>query len=89
MHDALPVHRSSPTRATAARIAVLIPSLAGGGAERSMLNLAKAFIERGRKVDLLVCQNKGAYVNSIPSGVQLVALDSVGHLRGRLAALRG
>ena len=53
-----------------------------------MLNLAKAFIERGRKVDLLVCQNKGAYVNSIPSGVQLVALDSVGHLRGRLAALR-
>ena len=88
MSDAPAAQRGSPNSGTAGRIGVLIPSLEGGGTERSMLNLAKAFIERGRKVDLVVCRMKGAYVDSIPSAARLVALGSAGRVRGRLAALR-
>lgn len=80
--------RVSPDSTVAARIALLIPSLEGGGAERSTLSLAKAFIERGREVDLVVCQAKGAFLDSIPRGARLVALYSSGSIRARLAALR-
>ena len=71
----------------ASRIAVLIPSLDGGGAERSMLNLVHAFLERGRKVDLVLCRAKGAYLKNIPAQARLVVLESAGDLGGRLAAL--
>jgi glycosyltransferase involved in cell wall biosynthesis len=71
----------------AGRIAVLIPSLDGGGAERSMLNLVNAFLERGRKVDLVLCRAKGAYLENIPTQARLVVLESAGDFGGRLAAL--
>ncbi len=71
----------------ARRIAVVLPSLEGGGAERSMLTLVRAFLEHGREVDLVVCRLKGAYVNSVPAQARLVVLESAGLLRGRLAAL--
>ncbi len=82
----------SPADAThtdvqARRIAVVLPSLEGGGAERSMLTLVRAFLERGREVDLVVCRLKGAYVNSVPTQARLVVLDAVSRLRGRLSAL--
>ena len=50
----------------AQRIAVILPSLEGGGAERSMLNLCRGFIAQGRQVDLVLCQAKGAYMGQIP-----------------------
>ncbi len=71
----------------ARRIAVLVPSLEGGGAERSMLTLVRAFLERGREVDLVVCRLKGTYVDSVPPQARLVVLESAGRLRGRLSAL--
>jgi glycosyltransferase involved in cell wall biosynthesis len=71
----------------ASRIAVLVPSLEGGGAERSMLNLVHAFLERGRKVDLVLCRAKGAYLENIPAQARLVVLESEGDFGGRLAAL--
>ncbi len=72
----------------AARIAVLLPSLEGGGAERTMLKLAKAFLERRREVDLIVCRVKGDLVDSVPSGARLIGLESSGRFRGRFDALR-
>lgn len=68
----------------ATKIAVLLPSLEGGGAERSMLNLIKGFLEQGRKVDLVLCQAKGAYLDQIPAGANLIELNATGNLRTRL-----
>ena len=70
----------------AQRIAVLLPSLAGGGAERSMLHLIQSFTEQGRVVDLLVFRPEGAFVNSVPDSVRLVELKPTAGIRGRLMA---
>lgn len=81
------VTRTPVVSAQANSIAVLIPSLDGGGAERSMLNLVNAFLERGRKVDLVLCRAKGAYLENVPTDARLVVLESSGYFGGRLAAL--
>ncbi len=79
----------SSAGAPAARIAVLLPSLEGGGAERSMLNLVRGFMAEGRAVDLVVCQAKGAYLAEIPVGANLIELEAVSGLRARWSALPG
>ena len=38
----------------AARIAVFLPTLGGGGVERVLLMLAEGFVQRGLSVDLLL-----------------------------------
>jgi len=78
-----------PTETRAARIAVLLPSLEGGGAERSMLNLIKGFLAQGRTVDLVLCQAKGALIRDIPEGANLVELEAVNGLRARWMAATG
>lgn len=55
-------------------IALLMPSLEAGGAERVMLHLARGFRERGLAVDLVVFKAGGAFANDIPEGVRLVNL---------------
>lgn len=45
------------------RIAVLLPSLNGGGAERVALFLVETLAQAGYAVDLLVAVNRGAYVD--------------------------
>jgi len=72
----------------AQRIAILLPSLAGGGAERSMLHLARSFTEQGREVDLLLFRRKGAYMNSVPESVRVVELEAGTSPGGRLLAAR-
>jgi glycosyltransferase involved in cell wall biosynthesis len=75
--------------ARAERIAILLPSLEGGGAERSMLNLAKAFLAQGRTVDLVLCQAKGAYMGDIPRGATMIELPPTSGLQTRsLVALK-
>jgi len=58
------------------RIAVFLPNLAGGGAERMMLHLARGFVERGYRVDLVLARAEGPYMDEIPDGVDLVTLDA-------------
>jgi glycosyltransferase involved in cell wall biosynthesis len=53
-----------------------MPSLAGGGAERIMLNLAAGFVARGYGVDLAVAKAGGQYRGSIPGSVRLVDLGT-------------
>ena len=81
---------STGTRAN--RIAVLLPSLQGGGAERSMLNLVQAFLARGRAVDLVLHQAKGEYLAEVPKGATMIELDATGDLQSRwiaaMAAIR-
>lgn len=75
-------------RTSARRIAILLPSLAGGGAERSMLNLAGEFLARGREVDLLLFRREGPYLADVPDGCRVVEIPPGPGLGGRwLAAM--
>lgn len=75
-----------PDMGVAKRIAVLLPSLAGGGAERSMLNLIGAFLQQGREVDLLLFRREGQYLDSVPDGARVIELAAGSALRGRWLA---
>lgn len=57
-------------------IAMFIPALSGGGAERVFLNLAHSFIKKGLKVDLILCEVKGPYLKDVAYGVNIVDLMS-------------
>lgn len=57
-------------------IAFLLPNLGGGGAERVALTLAKAFIERGHEVDLVVMERSGQLLDAVPPGVRLIELKA-------------
>lgn len=77
-----------PVPKRAGKIAVLLPSLEGGGAERSMLNLVKGFLAQGREVDLVLCRAKGAYLDQVPDEVSMVELEATGGFLTRwLAAM--
>ena len=56
------------------RIAIFLFSLAGGGAERVMLQLASALAQRGVAVDLLLIRKEGPYLNQVPPAVRIVDL---------------
>jgi len=63
----------------AMKIALFIPTLGGGGAERVILTLAEAFIQHGLKVDVVVSTTRGAYGAlraDMPAGARLVDLDT-------------
>ena len=59
---------SKPT--TSMRIALVIPHLGGGGAERSTLKLARGLLSRGHKVDLLDFGNTETLAHEIPAGTR-------------------
>jgi glycosyltransferase involved in cell wall biosynthesis len=56
------------------RIALFLSSLSGGGAERIVLELARALAQRGYPVDLVVCRLAGELVSEIPGGLRPVEL---------------
>lgn len=55
-------------------IALLLPSLAGGGAERMTINLARGLVERGCRVDLVLGQARGAYSELVPDAIRRIDL---------------
>ncbi|MEA3312457.1 MAG: glycosyltransferase, partial [candidate division WOR-3 bacterium] len=57
-------------------IALFLPSLRGGGAERMMLNLARGLAERGLAVDLVLAKAEGPYLNQVPSEVRVIDLGA-------------
>lgn len=61
-----------PTRSL--RIALVIPNLGGGGAERSTLKLARGLLSRGHKVDLLHFGNTKTIAHEIPPGTRRIKL---------------
>ena len=69
-----------------ARIAFLLDSLSGGGAEKVILNLASGFARAGNPADLLICKMRGALLCQIPSNVNVVQLKATSPLRGAVAA---
>jgi glycosyltransferase involved in cell wall biosynthesis len=65
-------------------LAVFVRSLAGGGAERNMAQLAGGLAERGHRVDLVLARGGGAFAGEVPPGVRCVDLG--GPRWGRMAA---
>ncbi len=55
-------------------IAIYIPSLKGGGAERVMVILANEFTEQGFRVDLVLASATGSYLTEVNSRVNIVDL---------------
>lgn len=56
------------------RLALFLPSLRGGGAERVMVHLARGFAERGFQVDLVLAKAEGPYLAEVPPSVRVVDL---------------
>ena len=58
------------------RVAVLSPTLAGGGAERKALFIASGLLERGHEVDILVHRLVCHYPDEVPRRVRLFYLSN-------------
>lgn len=56
-------------------IALFVASLAGGGAERVMLNLAEYFVSKGYKVDLILAKYEGQLIDFVPDKVRVIELE--------------
>ena len=58
----------------ARHIALFLPSLRGGGAERVMVLLANGFVARGHRVDLVLARAEGPYLDEVAAGVRVIDL---------------
>ena len=58
------------------KVAFFLPSLRGGGAERVMLNLAKGLLDKGIKVDIVLCRAEGEYLSKTPKEIRVIDLNA-------------
>ncbi|ROH93400.1 glycosyltransferase [Stagnimonas aquatica] len=65
-----------PSALPVCRIALFLPSLAGGGAERAAINLAAGIAARGYSVDLVLARAEGAYLGQVHPSVRVVDLGA-------------
>ena len=72
---------ASPTR-----LALFVPSMRGGGAERVTLTLAQEIVKRGYAVDLLLAQAEGPHLAEVPKAVRLIDLNAT-RMMGSLPTL--
>ena len=70
------------------KIALFLPDLSGGGAERMMINLAHGFVNLGAEVDLVLIRKEGTYLSLVPSSVRIVDLGAGRTIRS-ITALAG
>jgi len=54
-----------------ARIALVLPTLVGGGAERVNLSLARVFLARGYRVDIVLMKAEGELLGMVPEGARI------------------
>ena len=57
-----------------ARLAILIPDMRGGGAERVVLALIEGFLKRGHEIDLILLQRRGELLELVPPAVRITDL---------------
>lgn len=57
-------------------IALFLPSLEGGGAERVTVNLARGFASRGHQVDIVLASRTGPFLAAVPANVRVVDLGA-------------
>lgn len=62
--------------ASGTRIALFLPDLGGGGAERVALALLQGFVDEGHAVDLVLAKRRGALLPLVPQGVEVIDLGA-------------
>jgi glycosyltransferase involved in cell wall biosynthesis len=67
------------------KIAFFLPSLAGGGAEKTALVIGAGFLERGHQVDIVLAKAQGELMSSVPPEAKVLNLGAF----RTLAALPG
>lgn len=65
-----------PTRRDDKHVALYLPSLRGGGAERVMVTLANGFAVRGLAVDLVLAKAEGPFLGDVAANVRVVDLGA-------------
>jgi glycosyltransferase involved in cell wall biosynthesis len=63
------------------KLTFFLNDLAGGGAERVMLNLANGFASQGEAVDLVLARKEGSYLSEIDRRVKVIDLKATSLLR--------
>ncbi len=61
-------------QSTGPRIAIFLPSLEGGGAERVYINLANRFVASGLPVDMVLVWARGPYLSELDARIRVVDL---------------
>jgi len=56
------------------KVSLLVANMNGGGAEKSMLNLAKGLHKRGINTDLVLCEAEGEYMSQAPDYLNIIDL---------------
>ena len=56
------------------RLALLLPDMGGGGAERVALTLINGFLNRGYQVDLILLQSRGELLSLVPDQARVIDL---------------
>ena len=71
-------------------VALAIPHLRGGGAERTVARIARGLMERGHAVDVVVFRGETAVGNELPKQVRLIVLkpEPEGWFRNRRLIMR-
>ena len=82
-----PGDTGSPVPGASRRIALLLPNLAGGGAEACMVRTAAALLRRGFAVDFVLCERTGPLLAAVPPGARVIELPSVPMPLARALAL--
>ena len=57
------------------RVALLLPELVGGGAERVLLEVAHGLLEHEIDVDIILVRSGGALRDSVPNGARVIDLN--------------
>lgn len=57
-------------------VAIFMPSLAGGGAEKMMINIARSLTEQNYEVDLVVSKAEGEWLSALDNHIRLIDLDA-------------
>ncbi|MGO2055300.1 MAG: glycosyltransferase [Halomonadaceae bacterium] len=73
---------------SATRLALYLPSLRGGGAERVMVLLANGFAQRGYAVDLVLASAEGPYFKDVDEAVRVIDLKAGRVIKSLLPLVR-
>lgn len=73
---------------TQKRVAIFMPSLFGGGGQRSMVNLAHGMADSGYAVDLVLAQVEGPFLEEVREPVRIVDLKASRALTSLPALIR-
>jgi glycosyltransferase involved in cell wall biosynthesis len=58
-------------------VAILLPNLGGGGAEKVSINLSKFLIQNGFTVHFILLQKKGEFLRIIPKNIKIFCINKI------------